>query len=76
MVASVSQAPVAFHEPTKVFLMTAQTPGRARHAAQPLGRRDGDDTEEKLRRTGQKAQRPAGLDGPDASVIGDTFKKK
>jgi hypothetical protein len=54
--------------------MPAQSPGRKRNAAQPLGRRDGDDTDRKARKTGKEEQRSAGPDGPDATAIGNTFK--
>jgi hypothetical protein len=55
--------------------MTDQTPGRERNAAQPLGLRDGDDTDKKLSRTGEQEKTSAGPDGPDATEIGETFKK-
>ena len=55
--------------------MNAQTPGRKANAAQPLGRRSGEDTDEKVPKTGEREKRSAGPDGPDASKVGDTFKK-
>jgi len=52
-----------------------QTPGREANAAQPLGDRKGLVSDKGARRTAEKEQRSAGPDGPDAGVIGATFKK-
>ena len=56
--------------------MTAQTPGRERNAAMPLGHREGGDTDAKVKAAGKREQASAGPDGPDAKVVGDTFKKR
>jgi hypothetical protein len=52
-----------------------QTPGREANAAQPLGDRKGLVSDKGTKRTAEKEQRSAGPDGPDAGVIGATFKK-
>ena len=51
------------------------TKGREANSAQPLGQRDGQDSKSATKRTADKEQRSAGPDGPDATVVGDTFKK-
>lgn len=51
------------------------TPGREANAAQPLGDMRGEESDAGVERTGKKERRSAGPDGPDARVIGDTFKK-
>ena len=48
--------------------------GRKRNAAQPLGERQGTASKESIRKTGRKERQSAGPDGPDAKVVGDTFK--
>lgn len=52
-----------------------QTDGRRRNGAMPGGKPDGSTSDEAVRRTGRKARESAGPDGPDASVIGETFKR-
>jgi hypothetical protein len=52
-----------------------QTPGRKVNAAQPLSERKGTDSEKQTQQTGETARRSAGPDGPDAGVVGATFKK-
>lgn len=58
--------------------MTApkQSQGRQDNAATPGGRPDGSTSDTAIKRTGQKSQHAAGPDGPDATVVGDTFKAK
>jgi hypothetical protein len=51
-------------------------PGRAANAAQKSGDKPGLVSENGAEKTGRKETRSAGPDGPDASVVGDTFKKK
>ena len=51
------------------------TPGRERNNAQPLGLREGGDTDRKVKAQGRREQRSAGPDGPDAREVGDTFKR-
>jgi hypothetical protein len=53
-----------------------QSAGRKANAAQPLGQREGDDTNAKAKAQGKREQGTAGPDGPDAKAIGDTFKRK
>ncbi len=53
----------------------AQTPGREANAAQPLGERKGLVSNKQTKATAEKEKRSAGPDGPDASVVGATFKK-
>ena len=52
-----------------------QTDARRQNAARPLGQRDGGDTEAKAKAAGKREQGTAGPDGPDATEVGDTFKK-
>jgi hypothetical protein len=52
------------------------TDGREANSAQPLGRRDGTDSMKATKRTGDRERQSAGPDGPDAAVIGETFKKQ
>ena len=54
----------------------ANTPGRAANAAQPLGEHKGIVSDEGARRTAEAERRSAGPDGPDAAVVGQTFKRK
>lgn len=56
--------------------MTEPSDGRKANAAMPLGRREGGDTDEKAKAVGKREQGTAGPDGPDAEVVGDTFKKR
>ena len=46
-----------------------QSKGRRENAAQPLGRRSGLVDETKTDRSGEKARRSAGPDGPDARAV-------
>lgn len=52
-----------------------QTEGRTKNGAEPGGKPDGSTSSAAVKRTGQKERQSAGPDGPDATVIGDTFKK-
>lgn len=49
---------------------------RRANGATPDGGPSPDTPEEDVLRTGRRSQKAAGPDGPDASVIGDTFKRK
>jgi len=51
-----------------------QTKGREKNGAMPGGRPDETTPEADIVRTGRRAARAAGPDGPDAGVIGETFK--
>ncbi|MFN3837925.1 MAG: hypothetical protein ACK4MI_09475 [Brevundimonas sp.] len=53
-----------------------QTEGREKNGADPAGKPDGATSDRAVKRVGQAEQKSAGPDGPDASVIGDTFKRK
>lgn len=52
-----------------------QTPGRDDNGAIPLGKPDASTSDEAVRRTGEREKRSAGPDGPDATEVGDTFKR-
>ena len=54
--------------------MAGDRDGRRENAATPDGGPTPDTPEEAVLRTGRMSRRRAGPDGPDASVIGDTFK--
>jgi hypothetical protein len=51
------------------------TKGREANAAEPLGERPGLVSNKEARRTGEESLRRAGPDGPDATEIGDRFKR-
>lgn len=51
------------------------TEGCKANAAQPLGERSGLVSEKETCRTARQERRSAGPDGPDATVIGRTFKQ-
>lgn len=53
-----------------------QTPGRKANGAIPAGRPDGTTSDEAIERVGRESTRRAGPDGPDASEVGDTFKRQ
>lgn len=53
-----------------------QTPGRDKNGAIPLGRPDASTSDAEVKKTAERARRGAGPDGPDATEIGDTFKRK
>ena len=52
------------------------TEGRKDRAAQPLGERRGVTSHEDTMKTGKRETKTAGPDGPDATYVGDTFKKQ
>lgn len=53
-----------------------QTPGRDDNGAIPLGKPDASTSREAVKRTGEHERRTAGPDGPDATEVGDTFKRR
>lgn len=53
-----------------------QTQGREKNGADPGGKPDTTTSDEAVKAVGKAEQKSAGPDGPDASVIGDTFKRK
>jgi hypothetical protein len=53
-----------------------QTKGRDDNGAIPLGRPDASTSDAAVKRNGERARKSAGPDGPDATEVGDTFKKQ
>jgi len=53
-----------------------QSEGRKDNAAQPLGKQPGLASEDEIKHNGEKSRHAAGPDGPDPTVVGDTFKTK
>ncbi|MGV9010705.1 hypothetical protein [Brevundimonas sp.] len=51
-----------------------QSQGRKDNGASPGGKPDPLTSDEAVRRTGLMARKAAGPNGPDATVVGDTFK--
>lgn len=52
-----------------------QSEGRKANGAMPGGKPDGATSDAEVKRTGEASRRKAGPDGPDATEIGDTFKR-
>ena len=52
------------------------TEGREGNGAQPLGERSGLVSKSGTKAAGKRSQERAGPDGPDATVVGNIFKKK
>lgn len=55
---------------------SANTPGREKNAAQPLGEREGLVSRKGTKKTGAAERTSAGPDGPDSGAVGKTFKEK
>lgn len=53
-----------------------QSEGRKANGATPGGKPDASTSDAAVKRVGRESTRRAGPDGPDASVIGETFKRK
>lgn len=53
-----------------------QTDGRRKNGAEPLGKPDPLTSDADVKKVGEQARRSAGPDGPDATEVGDTFKRK
>lgn len=53
-----------------------QSSGREANGASPGDRPDAATSDAAVKRTGQREQKTAGPDGSDATVVGDTFKKR
>lgn len=53
-----------------------QSPGREANAAQPPGELPGLSTKSGREKTAARSREAAGPDGPDAGVVGETFKTK
>ncbi|WP_181544045.1 hypothetical protein WEU32_10105 [Brevundimonas sp. BH3] len=56
--------------------MSDQAPGRTRNGATPVTKSTPDASDKKAQKTQAESRKRAGPDGPDAKVIGDTFKRK
>ena len=52
-----------------------QTDGRRKNGATSGGKPDASTSDGAVRKNGLKERQSAGPDGPDASVIGETFKR-
>ena len=52
-----------------------QSEGRDRNGASPGGKPEAAVDDAAVKRTGERERRSAGPDGPDATAVGDTFKK-
>ena len=52
-----------------------QTEDRDKNGAIPLGRPDASTSDEAVKRNAEREQQTAGPDGPDATEVGDTFKR-
>ena len=52
-----------------------QSEGRKRNGASPAGKPDATTSDEDVKRTGKAETRSAGPDGPDATEVGNTFKR-
>lgn len=53
-----------------------QSEGREKNGAIPGGKPDATTSDEAVRKVGEAETRSAGPDGPDATEVGDTFKKR
>lgn len=53
-----------------------QTEGRDENGAIPLGKPDASTSDEEVQRNAERERRSAGPDGPDATEVGDTFKRQ
>ena len=53
-----------------------QTDGRDDNGAIPLGRPDASTSDAAVKRNAEREKKSAGPDGPDATEVGDTFKKQ
>lgn len=53
-----------------------QTEGRDENGAIPLGRPDASTPDEAVKRNAEREKQTAGPDGPDATEVGDTFKRQ
>lgn len=53
-----------------------QTEGRDENGAIPLGKPDASTSDAEVKRNAEREQQTAGPDGPDATEVGDTFKRQ
>lgn len=56
--------------------MPNQSSGRTRNGATPVTKSTPDSSENKAKKTQAESRKRAGPDGPDAEVVGNTFKRK
>lgn len=56
-------------------MASEQSRGRDRNAATPGGKPEADESDEAVLRVGRESRKRAGPDGPDATVVGDLFKR-
>ncbi len=49
--------------------------GRKANEAEPLGASTANGGKDAVQRTGEKSRQAAGPDGPDATEVGETFKR-
>ncbi len=56
--------------------MPKQSPGRTRNGASPVTKSTPDSSEKKAQKTQAESRKRAGPDGPDAEVVGNTFKRQ
>lgn len=52
-----------------------QSKGRKDNGAMPGGKPEAATSDKAVRETGRRETKSAGPDGPDASAVGDTFKR-
>lgn len=52
-----------------------QASGREENGATPGGKPEASTSKAEVKETGEKERRSAGPDGPDATEVGDTFKR-
>ena len=52
-----------------------QTDGRRKNGASPAGKPDASTSDQAVKETGKMSTERAGPDGPDAGVVGKTFKR-
>ncbi len=53
-----------------------QTEGREKNGADPAGKPDPATSDKAVKAVGEAEQQSAGPDGPNASAVGETFKRK
>lgn len=56
--------------------MPNQSPGRTHNGATPVTKSTPGSSDKKAEKTQAESRKRAGPDGPDAKVLGDTFKRQ
>lgn len=56
--------------------MSDQAQGRTRNGATPVTKSTPDASDKKAKKTQAESRKRAGPDGPDAKIVGDTFKRQ